>query len=194
MEYDEYLSGLPTLDENNDSIKFTVREGRLEEANLIGKIINKAFVEGDAWFKKAENHVRFDREGKRMAQILSDRENSRILVAETDDDNKYLIGAVLLDWKDTVGHWGALSCPYIYSGRGVGTKLVQTSINFFKSMENVKKIEITVLSTKNERLVAWYEQKGLKKIDGEYDFVAPKIVLDEYNGKIKMISMEMPCV
>ena len=111
-----------------------------------------------------------------------------------DDDNKYLIGAVLLDWKDTVGHWGALSCPYIYSGRGVGTKLVQTSINFFKSMENVKKIEITVLSTKNERLVAWYEQKGLKKIDGEYDFVAPKIVLDEYKGKIKMISMEMPCV
>ena len=45
-----------------------------------------------------------------------------------------------------------------------------------------------------KRLVAWYEQKGLKKIDGEYDFVAPKIVLDEYKGKIKMISMEMPCV
>ena len=46
MEYDEYLSGLPTLDENNDSIKFTVREGRLEEANLIGKIINKASPQG----------------------------------------------------------------------------------------------------------------------------------------------------
>ena len=90
MEYDEYLSGLPTLDENNDSIKFTVREGRLEEANLIGKIINKAFVEGDAWFKKAENHVRFDREGKRMAQILSDRENSRILVVPSRVDGVWV--------------------------------------------------------------------------------------------------------
>ena len=64
MEYDEYLSGLPTLDENNDSVKFTVREGRLEEANLIGKIINKAFVEGDAWFKRQKTMYALIEKGK----------------------------------------------------------------------------------------------------------------------------------
>ena len=108
-------------------------------------------MEGDAWFKKQKTIYALIEKGKEW-QILSDAKIVEFLVAETDDDNKYLIGAVLLDWKDTVGHWGALSCPYIYSGRGVGTKLVQTSINFFKSMENVKKIEITVLSTKNEKI------------------------------------------
>ena len=58
-------------------------------------------------------------------------------------------------------------------------------------MESIKRIEIPVLSTRNERLIAWYEKRhGLKPIEGEYDFVAPNIVSDEHKGKIKMISME----
>jgi len=188
MEYDKYLSGLQSL--KNPSCSFNVREARLDDAFLVSLVVNTAFVEGDAWFKKPEYHLRFDTAGKRMTQLI-EQENSKILVAETADDSKQLVGAVLLDWKDTVGHWGALSCPRKYAGRGVGSKLVQAAIEFFQSIESIERIEIPVLSTKNERLIAWYEKRhGLKPIEGEYDFVAPNIVLDEHKGKIKMISME----
>ena len=71
---------------------------------LIGKIINKAFVEADAWFKKPEYHLRFDQNGERMKQYISESDRSRILVAETDDKDKILVGAILLDWKNDVGH------------------------------------------------------------------------------------------
>ena len=101
MDYDKYLDGLPKLTEN---CQFCIREARLEDSFLIGKIINKAFVEADAWFKKPEYHLRFDQNGERMKQYISESDRSRILVAETDDKDKILVGAILLDWKNDVGH------------------------------------------------------------------------------------------
>ena len=76
MEYDKYLDGLPKLPEN---CQFCIREAKLKDSFLIGKIINKAFVEADAWFKKPEYHLRFDKNGERMKQYISESDRSRIL-------------------------------------------------------------------------------------------------------------------
>ena len=101
MEYDEYLDGLPKLTEN---CHFCVREAKVEDSVLIAKIINMAFVEADAWFKKPEYHLRFDKTGERMKQYISESDRSRILVAETNNEDRLLVGAILLDWKNDVGH------------------------------------------------------------------------------------------
>ena len=162
MEQNNKLSALPPFPEG---ASFRVREGTVDEALRIGLIINTAFVEGDSWFKKSEFHIRFDQEGDRMRQYITST-RSTILVAETEGNDKILTGAVMLDWKDHVGHWGALSCPRIYGRRGVGKSLVKAAIEFFRSRSQITKIEIIVLATKNERLIAWYEKLGLVKTGG----------------------------
>ena len=161
----EQASKLSTLPPIPEGASFRVREGTVGEALQIGLIINTAFVEGDAWFKKPEFHIRFDQKGNSMRKYITDAHSS-ILVAETEGQEKILIGAVLLDWKGNVGHWGALSCPRIYGRRGVGRTLVKSAIEFFRSRPQITKIEIVVLATKNERLIAWYEKLGLVQTGG----------------------------
>jgi hypothetical protein len=156
------MTALPPFPEN---ATFCIREGTVEEAGQIGLVINTAFVEADAWFKKPEHHFRFDQKGDRMRQFISD-EHSTVLVAETEGDEKILVGAVTLDWKGGVGHWGALACPKVYGRRGVGKGLVTAAIGFFRSNPQTTKIEIIVVATKNERLVAWYEKLGLVQTGG----------------------------
>ena len=151
--------------------------------------IDTAFVEGDSWFKKDDCKHRCGNGGQDIQDILAEATSSFLLAEDTATDT--IVGALRVDWNnDTkVGHFGMLGVPSASAGKGIGKSLVAAMAAFLKDEKGQNEISMPVVSTNNERLVAWYEKQGFQCIGEKFPFPVPEIMLDEYRDTIDMIQM-----
>ena len=159
-----------------------------EDCAGIAAAIDVAFVEGDSWFKKNNCKHRCET-GDTIKSILTAETCSTFLLAENQDGK--ILGALRVDWNEetNIGHFGMLGVPSANAGQGIGKALVAATILFLKDEKSQTEIQIPVVATRNERLIAWYEGQGFKCIGDIFPFPAPEIMLEEYVGKIDMVQM-----
>ena len=91
-----------------------------------------------------------------LTEILSDSTNTILVYQE----NKKIIGTVLLTNKTTELYLGMLTISPELQNTGLGKKLLQAAEDFARTL-NLSKITMTVITIREE-LIAWYNRNGYK--------------------------------
>jgi ribosomal protein S18 acetylase RimI-like enzyme len=89
-----------------------------------------------------------------LTEIISDSNNTLLIYQE----NKKIIGTVLLINKQTELYLGMLTISPELQNRGLGKKLLLAAEDFAHSLK-LPKITMTVITIREE-LIAWYQRNG----------------------------------
>ena len=127
------------------ALPLTFRDATDDDAVVVSELVNTAYREGDAWYKRPECVERMDKDGTTARELIASDHLGCIIVAEQYQEDPEqaptLVGAVHCQWlegdlgtlpgfPDTTKlfYFGMLSVPQRYGGKGIGKRLTGAAI------------------------------------------------------------------
>ncbi len=154
-------------------MELDIVQASTSEIEKINQLVNHAY-RGDSskvgWTTEA-NLLHGQRTDELIIREYLEEEDSVILIAYEanldlddeaieDDEDREVVGCVLLQKKENCCYLGMLTVAPTLQGQGIGASLL-TESEIYADFWNCQKIEMTVIKQRTE-LIKWYQKNGYR--------------------------------